>query len=102
MVHGNSAAPDRPAADVRGRAALGRRDHGPDSRSAGRGAPKSGRGAGARCGCRAAPTVLRSSRPPREWLSKRRGAEMMPSLPSGTVTFLFTDIEGSTRLWERD
>ena len=24
----------------------------------------------------------------------------MPDLPSGTVTFLFTDIEGSTRLWE--
>jgi class 3 adenylate cyclase len=23
-------------------------------------------------------------------------------LPHGTVTFLFTDIEGSTALWERD
>ena len=23
-------------------------------------------------------------------------------LPSGTVTFLFTDIEGSTRLWQTD
>jgi len=26
----------------------------------------------------------------------------MPDLPSGTVTFLFTDIEGSAALWERD
>src|SRR5829696_1415462 len=26
----------------------------------------------------------------------------MADLPSGTVTFLFTDIEGSTALWERD
>src|SRR5438874_6889157 len=25
----------------------------------------------------------------------------MADLPSGTVTFLFTDIEGSTRLWEQ-
>ena len=22
------------------------------------------------------------------------------AMPSGTITFLFTDIEGSTRLWE--
>src|SRR6187401_647072 len=27
---------------------------------------------------------------------------IMPELPSGTVTFLFTDIEGSTALWEQD
>ena len=26
----------------------------------------------------------------------------VPPLPAGTVAFLFTDIEGSTRLWERD
>ena len=26
----------------------------------------------------------------------------MPELPSGTVTLLFTDIERSTALWERD
>ena len=26
----------------------------------------------------------------------------MPAFPSGTVTFLFTDIEGSTARWERD
>jgi class 3 adenylate cyclase len=26
---------------------------------------------------------------------------LMPARPSGTVTFLFTDIQGSTRLWEQ-
>jgi len=26
----------------------------------------------------------------------------MADLPSGTVTFLFTDIEGSTERWEHD
>src|SRR5690242_2331726 len=25
----------------------------------------------------------------------------MPELPTGTITFLFTDIEGSTKLWEQ-
>src|SRR5918994_1848127 len=34
--------------------------------------------------------------------SPARGRARMTGLPSGTVTFLFTDIEGSTARWERD
>src|ERR687897_888284 len=34
--------------------------------------------------------------------SPARGSARMTGLPSGTVTFLFTDIEGSTARWERD
>jgi class 3 adenylate cyclase len=30
------------------------------------------------------------------------GRSGVAELPSGTVTFLFTDLEGSTRLWESD
>src|SRR5580765_1095868 len=40
------------------------------------------------------PSSVPSSMP-----SKRSWPEMT-ELPTGTVTFLFTDIEGSTRLWE--
>ncbi len=31
---------------------------------------------------------------------RRPGAKPVTELPTGTVTFLFTDLEGSTRLWE--
>jgi predicted ATPase/class 3 adenylate cyclase len=41
---------------------------------------------------RLAPPVQHVSRAP---------SLIAPDLPSGTVTFLFTDIEGSTRLWEQ-
>jgi class 3 adenylate cyclase len=33
---------------------------------------------------------------------EKEDAQQMVAPPSGTLTFLFTDIEGSTRLWERD
>src|SRR5262245_40981533 len=45
-------------------------------------------------------TVMRKSREPHQRAIVPR--RTMVDLPSGTVTFLFTDIEGSTRLWERD
>src|SRR5688500_3189736 len=36
-------------------------------------------------------------------MTEQGGIEgIMAALPSGTVTFLFTDIEGSTERWERD
>jgi class 3 adenylate cyclase len=37
----------------------------------------------------------------RFWAQHELGMAM-PDLPAGTVTFLFTDIQGSTALWERD
>src|SRR5207302_1979061 len=43
-----------------------------------------------RVSCGRCPSSISSDR-------RRRG---MAELPSGTVTFLYTDIEGSTRLWE--
>src|SRR5215203_4296220 len=35
-------------------------------------------------------------------LARNQWRRTLTGLPSGTVTFLFTDIEGSTALWERD
>src|SRR6187200_247769 len=35
-------------------------------------------------------------------MSARAGADSATGRPSGTVTFLFTDVEGSTRSWDRD
>ena len=34
-------------------------------------------------------------------LEEKEDAQHMVAPPSGMVTFLFTDIEGSSRMWER-
>src|SRR5215210_3519616 len=34
-------------------------------------------------------------------MDRLAGARSMAELPSGTVTFLLTDVEGSTTLWEQ-
>jgi class 3 adenylate cyclase len=36
-----------------------------------------------------------------EGRKRRTAQELMADLPTGTVTFLFSDIEGSTKLWEK-
>jgi class 3 adenylate cyclase len=47
------------------------------------------------------PTIACDNPPQRHWTTTAKSL-IMPDLPSGTVTFLFTDIEGSTALWERN
>ena len=51
-------------------------------------------------GQRVALALACDNRPGSPQLATRIGP--MPNLPSGTVTFLFTDIEGGTAFWERD
>jgi class 3 adenylate cyclase len=36
-----------------------------------------------------------------EFRKRRTAQKLMAAQPTGTVTLLFTDIEGSTKLWEK-
>jgi class 3 adenylate cyclase len=61
-----------------------------------------GRGDGAKKQDQLRRPLAPSPHPPLASLGRVPGpvAESAPSLPAGTVTFLFTAIEGSTPLWE--
>src|SRR3712207_4804206 len=48
------------------------------------------------------PSTIPCDNPRTPFCRQRIRVGTMVDLPSGTVTFLFTDIEGSTALWERD
>src|SRR5688572_27069254 len=48
------------------------------------------------------PAAHRTGSPPAGPCPLRRQETPLPEPPRGAVTFLFTDIEGSTRRWERD
>src|SRR5919198_4161267 len=62
----------------------------------------SGTATPARNGCRNSrtPSSTQDSRPAASssWTTPSRRRSPMPELPTGTVTFVFTDVEGSTRL----
>jgi predicted ATPase/class 3 adenylate cyclase len=47
------------------------------------------------------PPLVRGAQTSTTQATETAPAVDQPGLPSGTVTFLFTDIEGSTRLWEQ-